>query len=464
MESYSIVDPPPQQQATEPGEEGSGTETEMSEMGAHRSGQASVSAVLAAANGLSTTSTSTSMPYLGGDVRHSLVEMAQRDLDAALQLLAERAQYITGASGVAIALRRGGYNHMQCRASAGSNAPELGALLSAEFGLSGESVRTRLPLRCDDTERDTRVNREGCRQLGVSSVAVMPIVSDDEVLGVFELFSGNVNAFGERDLATLQRLGEMVEAAVRLAQTAQKSPAEIMGEFVDEVSDLAVVKLQPAAHVAPAKESAPATTAAVSSVPEPGVAKSGVSTPPKKPLLWTAASQVETQALQSDQSHVPPVLRNLHKCQACGFPVSEGRKLCVECEEKQWRGQLRPAPAPAKPAASSSAGVTAVSKPTVAKEAKLSTPIDKPVAERVTNATVIRSAAMVVGTSALATVPLTLREESPMPPALVKGNDASSPPFLAGVSSSESWLSANKYVLGTMALLAVVVGVIVLLR
>src|SRR4029077_7529976 len=24
---------------------------------------------------------------------------------------------------------------------------------------------------------------------------------------------------------------------------------------------------------------------------------------------------------------------------ACGFPVSQGRKFCVECEEKQWRGQ-----------------------------------------------------------------------------------------------------------------------------
>ncbi len=111
---------------------------------------------------------------------------------------------------------------MLCRASSGPNAPELGALLSMEHGLSGESVRTRQALRCDDTETDPRVNREGCRQLGIASVVVMPIVSEHRVLGVFELFAGKPHAFGERDLSALQRLGEMVETAVKHAEAAQR--------------------------------------------------------------------------------------------------------------------------------------------------------------------------------------------------------------------------------------------------
>jgi hypothetical protein len=156
--------------------------------------------------------------------------MAQRDLDAALQLLADRAQYITGSTGAAIALRRRGRNDMLCRATAGSNAPELGALLSTEFGLSGESVRTRQLLRCDDIERDGRVNREACRRLGIASVAVMPVVNDDEVLGVFELFSGKANAFGERDLTALKRLSELVETAVKLARVAEQLPEPLMRE------------------------------------------------------------------------------------------------------------------------------------------------------------------------------------------------------------------------------------------
>src|ERR1700723_1056763 len=155
--------------------------------------------------------------FPGEDGGRSLTEMAYSDLDAALQLLAERAQYITGANGAAIALRRGEHNDMLCRASVGSNAPELGALLSTEYGLSGESVRTHKALRCDDTERDPRVNREGCRQLGIASVVVMPIVTDEQVLGVFELFSGTPRAFEERDISALQRLSEMVETAVKHA-------------------------------------------------------------------------------------------------------------------------------------------------------------------------------------------------------------------------------------------------------
>src|ERR1700723_1631236 len=156
----------------------------------------SVSAGIAAANALAAAGTAgeagwhVGPRFPGEDGGHSMAEMAQRDLDAALQLLADRAQYITGAGGAAIALRRTGKNDLLCRASAGSNAPELGALLSTEYGLSGESVRTRRGLRCDDAERDARVNREVCRELGIASVVVMPVVDDDQVLGVFELFSG----------------------------------------------------------------------------------------------------------------------------------------------------------------------------------------------------------------------------------------------------------------------------------
>ncbi len=103
--------------------------------------------------------TSTAVRFPGEDGGRSLGAMAQRDLDAALQLLAARAQYVTGANGAAIALRREGKQDMLCRASSGENVPELGAILSMEFGLSGESVRTRKALRCDNAERDARVNR-----------------------------------------------------------------------------------------------------------------------------------------------------------------------------------------------------------------------------------------------------------------------------------------------------------------
>ena len=56
----------------------------------------------------------------------------------------------------------------------------------------------------------------------------MPVVNDDEVLGVFELFSGKANAFGERDFSALQRLSEMVETAVKLARAAESIPEQVV--------------------------------------------------------------------------------------------------------------------------------------------------------------------------------------------------------------------------------------------
>jgi putative methionine-R-sulfoxide reductase with GAF domain len=153
-----------------------------------------------------------SVKFPGEDGGRSLAKMAERDLDAALQLLAERAQYITGATGAAIALRDG--DEMVCRASAGGSAPEIGARLQMDSGLSGESIRTRQMLRCDDTQTDDRVNKESCEALGIASVIVMPMVDGGEVLGVFELFSDRAHSFEERDITALERMGAMVRTAI----------------------------------------------------------------------------------------------------------------------------------------------------------------------------------------------------------------------------------------------------------
>ena len=251
--------------------------------------------------------------FPGDDGGKSLIEMAERDLNATLRLLAERAQYITGASGAAIALREGG--EMICRASAGPSAPELGAHLQVNSGLSGESVRTRQTLRCDDAETDPRVNRESCRMLGIASVVVMPLVRAQEANGVFELLSGRAYAFEERDITALERLGEMIQTAVEHAEAAKRAQKEIDGKETvppDEVKAEAKPAVQP-----PAEREGSANSAA------------------------EAAAKPESTALEekpedSDQPQAPPNERgNIGKCKKCGFPVSEGRTLCLDCETAQ---------------------------------------------------------------------------------------------------------------------------------
>jgi putative methionine-R-sulfoxide reductase with GAF domain len=166
--------------------------------------------------GVSRESEPAPVKFPGEDGGKSLARMAERDLMAAVQLLAERAQYITGATGAAIALRDG--DEMVCRASAGGSAPEIGARLQMDSGLSGESIRTRQLLRCNDAQTDGRVNRESCEALGIASVVVMPMLDGGEVIGVFELFSDRAYAFEDRDIVALERMGAMVRTALEQAE------------------------------------------------------------------------------------------------------------------------------------------------------------------------------------------------------------------------------------------------------
>ncbi len=143
------------------------------------------------------------------------VESLGSDLDAALQLLAQRAQTFTHATGAAIALTEG--SNMICRASAGLDAPGLGMRFAVGSGFSGECVRTGRLLTCEDSETDPLVDRESCRLLGIRSMIAVPIQWDDAVIGLLEVFSPEPYAFGVNDPIVLKRLAGMGSSAVHRA-------------------------------------------------------------------------------------------------------------------------------------------------------------------------------------------------------------------------------------------------------
>jgi hypothetical protein len=149
------------------------------------------------------------------------VEGFGTDVSQALQLVATRAQILVRASGAAIALAANDPTFMLCRATAGPDAPPVGAKLQVGSGFSGECVRSGKLLRCDDTETDTRVDRENCRALGLRSMLAAPIRMGEKVIGLLEVFSGRPNAFTEHDTTTLQRLAGTILAALNRAARAQ---------------------------------------------------------------------------------------------------------------------------------------------------------------------------------------------------------------------------------------------------
>jgi TonB family protein len=133
------------------------------------------------------------------------------------------AHALTGADGAAIAMPRGGA--VVCVGRSGEIAPELGALLNVESGISGECLRTGRIMRCDDASRDFHVDPDVCRQLNIQSIAVVPLRGRRDRVGVLEIFSSRSYAFTEEHMDLLGRLAGLAEAAWARAPEAQEPEA-----------------------------------------------------------------------------------------------------------------------------------------------------------------------------------------------------------------------------------------------
>jgi protein TonB len=170
------------------------------------------------AHGLSLGDLATALSAHGGGALS-----ADLALDLVLNEIVEHARLATGATAAAIALARG--DEIVCRATTGANAPDLGVQLNVHSGLSGACVQSKKWQRCDDTETDSRVNAEVCGGLGVRSILVFPVIKEDELLGVFEIFSPRPNAFSDREIQTLQALSRNIVNNVDRAVEASAAPA-----------------------------------------------------------------------------------------------------------------------------------------------------------------------------------------------------------------------------------------------
>ena len=240
--------------------------------------------------------------------------LEEAELDSALQLLVERAQYITGATGTALALPQG--EEMVCRASAGVSAPAVGVRLQVRSGLTGESIARRQLLRCDNAETDPRVNLETCRALGIASIVVLPLLRrSGEVRGLFELFSDHPYAFEERDLIALERMADLTLTALDMAEQRQNFKA--------------APRLEPEKGVE-SPVAAPMSTSQVSATP--------VNAPLGPELIEPPVLSGEAPGISPpENASVPEAMLRVQKCPSCGFPVSEGRTLCLDCEQKDMK-------------------------------------------------------------------------------------------------------------------------------
>jgi hypothetical protein len=203
-----------------------------------------------------------------------LAQAAALEFQATLQLLVERARFLTAASSVAIALQED--EVFVYGAASGDSAPEAGA----EVDVSKEPVH-----ECIEQRKAARA------QAGLTDILftlAVPVITDEMVLGFFEL-RGHCE-FEDCDIEAVTRLAGMVSTAIDHRNAATHAESRIFEQL------------------------------------------SAVS--PTVPSLWHAPASVPQESSQQKTSPAVSGPAEVHKCGSCGFPVSYGRKLCVDCEQK----------------------------------------------------------------------------------------------------------------------------------
>jgi hypothetical protein len=207
----------------------------------------------------------------------TLSASARIEFQASLQLLVERASFLTASTGVAIALPEA--DVLVYCAAAGCGVSEAGSAVD----LTDPNVRD-----CMRNARALHVPAEGKFKL------LVPIVAGEKAVGFFELIS--TYNWTEQDVATVTHLADMASVALEHRAAAETADAHAWQELQEQ----------------------------------------------PLPTMWHAPQQPGTRRAaepETESKGIPDV----KTCAACGFPVSPGRNLCVECEQKSDTPVVAPA-------------------------------------------------------------------------------------------------------------------------
>jgi PAS domain S-box-containing protein len=150
------------------------------------------------------------------------VTAAAGDRDTALRVVAARAvELFDAADGSVVELAQG--DQMHYLATAGTLGPFLGINLDIGGSLSGRVLVTGTPAYCADATTDQRVDREACIRLGIGSMMIVPLRTENRVIGVLKVCSGLPAAFDETDGEQLALLADSLGSALRHADDAARN-------------------------------------------------------------------------------------------------------------------------------------------------------------------------------------------------------------------------------------------------
>jgi phosphate transport system substrate-binding protein len=153
----------------------------------------------------------------------------------ALAAIAHKAEVSTNASGAAIALMDAASGVLICRARSGSHAPDIGTSLQREGTFAGLCVQTGQTMCCDDTEKETRLDSQAARILGIRSMLVTPITQGGNVIGALAVFSYTRRAFTLAHREVLRALAN--ETAAFVARQGSRNDSVVLERLVEPAGE-----------------------------------------------------------------------------------------------------------------------------------------------------------------------------------------------------------------------------------
>ncbi|HWC20440.1 MAG TPA: GAF domain-containing protein [Terriglobales bacterium] len=164
-----------------------------------------------------------------------------------LEELAKKLLKTVEAVGVAIACRQSKLGALICIASAGKKVPPIGAFVNPNFGISGRCVRECRTQKSYDTLIDPRVDPLVCKKLGIRSVAVVPLLSGSQCIGLLEAFSNQPGHFDPQKV-------QAIEDAAVSAHLLLNGELENSATPISTAADLVATTEDPALPLASAEQ------------------------------------------------------------------------------------------------------------------------------------------------------------------------------------------------------------------
>lgn len=152
-----------------------------------------------------------------------LIAKGELDVDGAMDRIADCAQNVANATGVAIGLLKGG--QLVYRAGSGSASTYIGRRRMVTLTVAPDTQGSREILRVENSQTDARIEAAICRQFGAKSLLMLLIYHDRTVAGVLEVLFSEPHVFQDREVRAYRLMAGLIGEAMSHATQVERKTA-----------------------------------------------------------------------------------------------------------------------------------------------------------------------------------------------------------------------------------------------